>query len=123
MPIDLQHVVVINESRNPDRAGDVTLFKAIPDAQRYLEPIDVRNAEFYAYFLDGRELELSVLDDEVRIAPAPGEKHYSGRVRMLLENTAGAVLAARAKRRGAVESRPELSAMSARELIEIIGLS
>jgi hypothetical protein len=119
MSIDLQRVVVVNESRAPDRAGDVSLFKTVANAERYLEPIDVQNGEYYAYLLDGRELKLFAADGKVRIEPEPTGKDHRDRIRFLLESTGEAVLAAR-KRRGPIESERSPSSMSVAELVEII---
>jgi hypothetical protein len=117
---DLQQVVVVNESPKPDEAGDVFLFKTIADAERYLEPIDVRNGEYFAYLLDGRELKLFVAGNTVRIEPEPAGKDHRDRIRFLLESAGAAVLVAQ-KHRGLIESEPSLSSMSVAELIELIG--
>jgi hypothetical protein len=122
MSIDLQGVVVVNENRNPDQAGDVTVFETVADAERDFEPADVQDGEFYAYLLDGRALKLFVADGEVRIEPEPTGRDHRDRIRFLLESAAEVVLAAR-KRRGLIESEPSPSSMSVAELIELIGFT
>jgi hypothetical protein len=122
MSFDLERVVVVHESPNPDWSGDVTLFKTVADAERNLEPIDVRNGEYFAYLLDGRELKLFVAGNKVRIEPEPAGKDHRDRIRFLLESYAKAVVAAQ-KHRGLIESEPSLSSMSVAELIELIGFT
>lgn len=48
-----------------DENGALTFFKSLTDAERYLEPIDVRNQEYIAYDSEGRRLELRVEEEEV----------------------------------------------------------
>jgi len=40
-------------------------FRSIEDAERYVEPIDVRNQEYVAYDSEGRRLELRVEEEVV----------------------------------------------------------
>jgi hypothetical protein len=129
MAIDLDQVVLVNDSRDPNVAGNVQLFKTIVDAERYLEPNDVQNSEYFAYFLDGRELNLLVVPqrrwfgeiDTVRIEPA-AVAHHVDRVRSLLEGAAAAVHAAR-KRLHGIEPERKPSDMSIVELTELIGFT
>jgi hypothetical protein len=130
MTIDLDRVVIVNESGDPDRAGNVIQFKSIADAESYLEPIDVENGAYFAYLLNGRELKLLVLPkrklfveiDKVRIDPALPSQDHADWVRSLLEGAGAAVLAAR-KRRGVFERQRKPSAMSIVELTELIGFT
>jgi hypothetical protein len=122
MAIDPAQVVVLNESANPDQAGDLTLFKTISDAERYVEPIDVENREYFAYLLDGRELNLLVINGRVCIELAPGPKADLDRIRSLLEGLGKAVLKAQ-KHRGSLKTEPDFSAMSNIELAKFIGFS
>lgn len=40
--------------------GDISIFKSVNKAQRYLEPIDVKNSEYVAYDRDGHLLSLTI---------------------------------------------------------------
>ena len=51
--------IIINEN------GSLSFFKSVADAERYLEPIDVRNQEYVAYDSDGCRLELRVEEEVV----------------------------------------------------------
>jgi hypothetical protein len=46
-----------------DENGSLDFFKSVDDAERYLEPIDVRNQEYIAYDSEGRRLELRVEEE------------------------------------------------------------
>ena len=129
MTIDLGRVVIVNENSNPDRAGDVTLFENIADAESWLEPIDVQNGGYFAYLLDGRQLKLCVVKgrgifsaEKVRIDPELPAQEHSHHVRYLLEAAGTAVLAARTRREG-IEPELKPSSMSMVELVELIGFS
>lgn len=45
--------------------GSLDFFKSVADAERYAEPIDVRNQEYVAYDSEGRRLELRVEEEVV----------------------------------------------------------
>lgn len=51
--------LVVNEN------GNLMFFASVQDAERYLEPVDVRNGEYVAYDADGRRLDLSVESERV----------------------------------------------------------
>ena len=128
MTIDLVNVVVVNESSDPDKAGDVELFKNIAHAESYLEPIDVLNEEYFAYFLDGSELRLLVVPERklftkidcVRIEPVPAAQKNGDRVRLLLKHAAAAVQVAQKHRKG-IEPKLKPAQMPIAELVELIG--
>lgn len=82
---DLTSIVLILESSNPDVLGDLSLFRCLPDAESYLEAIDVRNNEYFGFMLDGRSLTLSAVGERVSIMPNSDEGVHSVRVRRLLE--------------------------------------
>ena len=127
MTIDLAEVVIINESRDPGKAGDVTLFRDIRHAEGYLEAVDVLNEEYSAYLLDGSDLKLTVprralfaQTDEVRIEAVPGAPKHADRIRLLLEDAAAAVQAAQKHRKGR-EPKLKPAEMSIAELVDLIG--
>ena len=95
MTTKLEEIVLINESSVPDLLGDVSLFRSIHDAERYLEPIDVQNGEYFAYLLDGHELVLLVEENRVKILCGDRSDSYMVRVRGLLEAAAKNVISAR----------------------------
>jgi hypothetical protein len=49
-----------------DEYGDLAFFRSAADAERYLEPIDVKNEEYTAYDSVGRRLTLGVARKETR---------------------------------------------------------
>ena len=122
MIFDLSAAVLINESRNPHRAGDIAIFKTIADAEKYLEPIDVLNNEYAAFTLDGQILELDVIGDRVRIRHTRDHGDHCDQIRSLLEAYADAVLTAQ-KRRGLGATQLSPSKMSIDELVKLIGFS
>ncbi|MDE3177547.1 MAG: hypothetical protein KGM15_15715 [Pseudomonadota bacterium] len=122
MSTDIREVVVVNESYNPNRVGDVSLFKNIADAERYFEAVDVKNGEYSAFLLDGRGLKLLVVDDRVRVEPEMSTSIYHDRIRSILEAAGSAVLAAR-KGRGQFEDGLNPSVLSTVELIQLIGFA
>lgn len=50
-----------------DGGGDVTVFRSVDDAARFLEPVDVRNAEYEAYDARGRKLEATARAQNVQL--------------------------------------------------------
>jgi hypothetical protein len=122
MRIDFDETVILNESRDPDQAGDVTIFKTIADAEAYIEPIDVQNREYFAYLPDGRELDLSVIKGRVHIEKLYPSENHCNRVRNLLNDLAIAVFEAR-KVRGRAKEKLDFETMSIAGLIEFIGFS
>lgn len=65
-----------------DENGDLGFFKSITDAERYMEPIDVRNQEYVAYDSEGRRLDLRV-EEEVVTEWLGLKKTTRGRVRIV----------------------------------------
>lgn len=60
-----------------DNFGDVLVFAAVQDAERYLEPIDVTNGEYVGYDSAGKLLNLVVTEDNrVTIQPAESEPKH-----------------------------------------------
>lgn len=111
MTVDLDQSILINESSDPDVPGDVSLFRSVSDAAQYLEPIDVRNNEYFAYSLDGRELLLRVENNRVRIAHSNASDDHTARIRRLLEAAAGSVITA-SRRRGNPKAEIDPSQMT-----------
>jgi hypothetical protein len=48
-------------------SGDILFFRSLSIAERYLEPIDVRNNEYIAYDSEGRSLRLIPCEHRVKI--------------------------------------------------------
>ncbi len=67
-----------------DEQGTATVFESIEDAERYLEPIDVRNEEYVAYDSEGRLLRLLPTSPRITIENAELEPRHSSEVRDLL---------------------------------------
>ena len=67
-----------------DEQGTATVFESVEDAERYLEPIDVRNGEYVAYDSEGRLLRLLPTSPRITIENADLEPHHSKEVRELL---------------------------------------
>lgn len=63
----MKEPIIINESKVLDRSGDITFFKTVTKAERYIEPIDVENGEYFAFDAQGRLLSLSVVGNAVVI--------------------------------------------------------
>jgi hypothetical protein len=118
MIVDLSNAVVLIESRWAEVAGDITLFKNFRDLIAWVEPVDVNNGEYFVCTLTGNPVDLSVENDQVRIAEVGTGNEWSSRVRHLLELTAENVLKARGNE-NAREIDPR--AMSVEGLAELIG--
>jgi hypothetical protein len=69
-----------------DEQGTAMIFESTEDAERYLEPIDVRNNEYVAYDSEGRLLRLIPTTPHITIESAELEPRHSNEVRELLEN-------------------------------------
>jgi hypothetical protein len=67
-----------------DEQGTATVFESIEDAERYLEPIDVKNGEYVAYDSEGRLLRLVPTSPRITIENAELEPHHPSEVRNLL---------------------------------------
>ena len=67
-----------------DEHGSAMVFESIDDAERYLEPIDIRNQEYVAYDSEGRLLRLIASDFQVTVEAVDLEPQHSSRVRELL---------------------------------------
>ncbi len=67
-----------------DEQGTATVFESVEDAERYLEPIDVRNGEYVAYDSEGRLLRLLPTSPRITIENADLEPHHANEVRELL---------------------------------------
>lgn len=48
-------------------SGDILFFRSLSIAERYLEPVDVRNNEYVAYDSEGRLLRLVLSEHTVKI--------------------------------------------------------
>lgn len=122
MDIDLQSVVIVNESSDPNLVGDVTIFRTKSEAAMYIEPIDVLNREYQVYSIDGQMLDLDILNGEVRIERSKINKNKSDRLRVILESAAETVLSARG-RIGRGKAKESVLSLSIKELVELVGLS
>lgn len=67
-----------------DEHGTATIFESVENAERYLEPIDVRNKEYVAYDSEGRLLRLLPTSPRITIESAEVEPNHSSEVRDLL---------------------------------------
>jgi hypothetical protein len=67
-----------------DERGTATVFESVDYAERYLEPIDVKNGEYIAYDSEGRLLRLIPTSPRITIESAEPEPHHSSEVRSLL---------------------------------------
>lgn len=59
--------IILNESNEITRSGDVSIFNSVSEAVAYLEPIDVKNGEYFAFDSQGSLLELTVLKEKSRL--------------------------------------------------------
>jgi len=85
---DLSTIAILNESRRADVGGDVSLFRHVSGLARYVEPIDVRNGEYFAYTLAGQRLDLIVENGKVRVVGSDRQEDHSRFVRQLIEYAA-----------------------------------
>lgn len=120
MTVKSDIAVLVNESDDPDVPGDVSLFRSIADAEQWLEPVDVRNGEYFAYTLDGRELGLTIESGCVKIVSGDAGRDFRARVRNLLEAAARSAVAA-AVHRGKREIAEGAAHLSLEQLIALIG--
>jgi hypothetical protein len=123
MNYDLSSIAVLHESRQRDVGGDVSVFRDLPTLARAVEPIDVRNAEYFAYTLQGQPLDLSVENDRIRVTRRHGGEDSSAFVRRLLEYAADHVIRARQRKRTKGSERLDPKTMSLEALVELIGFS
>jgi len=121
--MDICDLIVLNESRHEDSAGDVTLFASLAALASHVEPIDVVNDEYFAYTLAGERLLLKVEDGDVRVVRENDLGGDASRVRGLLEETADFVRAARLSRGDRRMEALDPKSMSIEELVELIGIS
>lgn len=122
MRYDLMQIVLVNESRAEERAGDVSLFNGMKMAASSLEAVDVRNNEYRAYCLDGSRLKLTEDGLHVSIELANGERNEQ-LIRSLLEQAAAFVIAAHSKRGSRHKFHSfDLLKLSIDELVDIVGV-
>jgi len=50
-----------------DESGDITIFDSIEDAERYMEPIDVRNGEYIARDAEGVLLDVRIVTERIPV--------------------------------------------------------
>ena len=55
----MQRKFILNESSDPVRPGDIGIYESLEDLLDYVEAIDVRNGEYFAFTSDGRKITLS----------------------------------------------------------------
>lgn len=67
-----------------DEQGTAIVFESIEGAERYLEPIDVRNNEYVAYDSEGRLLRFLPTSPRITIEAAELDPRHSTEVRELL---------------------------------------
>lgn len=67
-----------------DEQGTATIFEFVEDAERYLEPIDVRNGEYVAYDSEGRLLRLLPTSPHITVESAESEPSHTNEVKDLL---------------------------------------
>jgi hypothetical protein len=71
-----------------DDKGDVSIFDSVEQAQRYLEPIDIRNGEYVIYDREGRLLRGVIvkhfLAERVKLEPASEPGAATTRLRQVL---------------------------------------
>jgi hypothetical protein len=61
--------IVMNESTEPYKSGDVMFFDSVDDACKSMDPIDVRNHEYFVFDADSEVLD--TLTDGKRVWLAP----------------------------------------------------
>lgn len=88
--------MILNESRDVNRAGDVSVFRSAGEACRYLEHWWVENCEGFVFSATGHQLVLGV-DSDGSVIVAAIEPHPNGGAIVLgwLNALAGSVLEAR----------------------------
>jgi hypothetical protein len=96
---DLSTIAILNESRRADVGGHLSLFRHVSGLARYVEPIDVRNGEYFAYTLAGQRLDLIVENGKVRVVGSDRQEDHSRFVRQLIEYAADTVLRVETKGR------------------------
>ena len=94
--------VIISES------GDVDVFESVEDAEKYLEPVDVRAGRFVAFDSEGRSLLLYPTSPRISIALAEETPSHAEELSVLLKRFLGQVGVA----------HPSLESDSLPELIE-----
>lgn len=77
--------ILILESNDSSRLGDLSLYRSMADAEKSLEATDVLNNEYFGYTLDGRALVLGVEGGNVSIAIDDKLPAHLDTVRKLLE--------------------------------------
>jgi hypothetical protein len=78
-------IYLLNETRDEDIVGDISLFHRINGMLQYVEAVDVRNNEYYAYCSDGRRVLLSVSpnSDEVQVTIEEPKDYINAVTRIL----------------------------------------
>ncbi|UFZ02341.1 hypothetical protein LQG66_23975 [Bradyrhizobium ontarionense] len=56
---NLSDAAIVNQSRNAEMVGDVSLFRSIDHLAAWAEPGDVRNREYFAYTCPDKDLILT----------------------------------------------------------------
>jgi hypothetical protein len=120
MDPDLPDAAIVNESRNAEVVGDVSLFESLESLASWAEPVDVRNHAYFAYTLSGHGLDLGVENDRVIVVKVGADDVFSTHVRRLLEVTAERVLKAR-RQDHLNDIRP--GPLTIRELADLIGFT
>jgi len=120
---DLSTIAILNESRRADVGGDVSLFRHVSGLARYVEPIDVRNGEYFAYTLAGQRLDLIVENGKVRVVGSDRQEDHSRFVRQLIEYAADTVLRARKQRGDKGGEGLDPRNMPVEALVQLIGFT
>ncbi len=76
--------IIVNETSDPHRAGDVFVLNSVEEAVGYLEAIDVENNEYIAYDSEGRLLRLGTRDRYVTIEAADAVPEHQAQLRSIL---------------------------------------
>jgi len=76
--------IIVNESRDINRSGDIMFFRSEAAASRYLEAIDVENNEYVAFDAVGRLLNLRTIGSHVIIEEAESFPNHDKLLRALL---------------------------------------
>ncbi len=61
----MKEPIIINESKVIEKSGDITFYKTVTEAENALEPVDVKNEEYFAFDSQGHLLQLNIVEDKI----------------------------------------------------------
>jgi len=76
--------IIVNESSKIEAPGDVSLFESVFAAERYLEPEDVENKEYFIFDSEGQRLRPLVEGRSVRLTQSETDPNQAETLRSML---------------------------------------